>query len=118
MSAEIEPVEREVALAREEPWTALVLRMVVHAVGAGVFAWPLTVMDGVVAAAVGAAVGSVNGRMIARSRLRLVSILGIAVGEIAWGPRIGIKVGTESPWRAWVQGHPAVSGTLAPRRES
>jgi DNA-3-methyladenine glycosylase len=34
---------------------------------------------------------------------------GIAVGELAWGPRIGIRVGTESPWRAWVRGHPAVS---------
>src|SRR3954463_68191 len=34
----------------------------------------------------------------------------IAIGEIAWGPRIGIRVGTESPWRAWVTGHPAVSG--------
>jgi DNA-3-methyladenine glycosylase len=34
---------------------------------------------------------------------------GLAVGPIAWGPRIGIRVGTESPWRAWVQGHPAVS---------
>jgi len=33
----------------------------------------------------------------------------IAVGEIAWGTRIGIRVGTESPWRAWVKGHPAVS---------
>jgi len=35
---------------------------------------------------------------------------GIAVGEIAWGPRIGIRVGTERPWRAWVRGHSAVSG--------
>ena len=35
---------------------------------------------------------------------------GIAVREIAWGPRIGIRVGTEAPWRAWVKGHPAVSG--------
>ena len=35
---------------------------------------------------------------------------GLAVGPIAWGPRIGIRVGTESPWRAWVEGHPAVSG--------
>ena len=33
----------------------------------------------------------------------------IAIGEIAWGTRIGIRVGTESPWRAWVKGHPAVS---------
>ena len=28
---------------------------------------------------------------------------------IAWGPRIGIRVGTERPWRAWIPGHPAVS---------
>ena len=34
---------------------------------------------------------------------------GIRMGDIAWGPRIGIRVGTESPWRAWVNGHPAVS---------
>jgi DNA-3-methyladenine glycosylase len=35
---------------------------------------------------------------------------GIRVGAVAWGPRIGIRVGTESPWRAWVAGNPAVSG--------
>jgi len=34
---------------------------------------------------------------------------GVAPGPIAWGPRIGIRVGTETPWRAWVEGHPAVS---------
>jgi DNA-3-methyladenine glycosylase len=33
---------------------------------------------------------------------------GIGVGPIAWGPRIGIKVGTERPWRAYVEHHPAV----------
>jgi len=38
---------------------------------------------------------------------------GIGVGELAWGPRIGIRVGTESPWRAWVRGHPAVSSRKA-----
>ena len=36
---------------------------------------------------------------------------GIAVGKPTWGPRIGIRVGTESPWRASVTGHPAVSGS-------
>ena len=35
---------------------------------------------------------------------------GIAVPEIAWGPRIGIRVGTETPWRAWIAGHLSVSG--------
>jgi DNA-3-methyladenine glycosylase len=32
-----------------------------------------------------------------------------SVGPIAWGPRIGIRVGADTPWRAWVAGHPAVS---------
>ena len=34
---------------------------------------------------------------------------GIAARPIVWGPRIGIRVGTETPWRAWIAGHPAVS---------
>jgi DNA-3-methyladenine glycosylase len=34
---------------------------------------------------------------------------GIDPGALAWGPRIGIRVGTEHPWRAHVTGHPAVS---------
>jgi DNA-3-methyladenine glycosylase len=32
------------------------------------------------------------------------------VGPLEWGPRIGIRVGTERPWRVWAGGHPAVSG--------
>lgn len=35
---------------------------------------------------------------------------GLTMGPVVWGPRIGIRVGTETPWRAAVQGHPAVSG--------
>ena len=27
---------------------------------------------------------------------------GIAAGPIAWGPRIGIRVGIDTPWRAWI----------------
>lgn len=38
------------------------------------------------------------------------------VGEIVWGPRIGITVGVEAPWRAFVKGHLAVSGSSPPRR--
>jgi len=30
--------------------------------------------------------------------------------EIAWGPRIGIRVGTERAWRAFVRAHPSVTG--------
>lgn len=29
---------------------------------------------------------------------------------IAWSPRIGIRVGQDTPWRAYVKGHPSVSG--------
>jgi len=36
---------------------------------------------------------------------------GIRLGPLAWGPRIGIRVGTEHPWRVCVAGHPAVSGS-------
>ena len=35
---------------------------------------------------------------------------GFAVGALSWGTRVGIRVGTERPWRAWVAAHPAVSG--------
>jgi DNA-3-methyladenine glycosylase len=35
---------------------------------------------------------------------------GVRVEGVDWGPRIGIRVGTESPWRATVRAHPAVSG--------
>jgi DNA-3-methyladenine glycosylase len=41
---------------------------------------------------------------------------GIAAAPIQWGPRIGIRVGTDSPWRAWVEGNPAVSGSAPARR--
>jgi DNA-3-methyladenine glycosylase len=34
-----------------------------------------------------------------------------SVGQLEWGPRIGIRVGTERPWRVWAAGHPAVSAT-------
>jgi DNA-3-methyladenine glycosylase len=35
---------------------------------------------------------------------------GLQLGPVAWGPRIGIRVGVDRPWRCWVAGHPAVSG--------
>jgi DNA-3-methyladenine glycosylase len=39
---------------------------------------------------------------------------GISVGAIATGPRIGIRVAVERPWRYWVEGHRAVSGRRTP----
>ena len=35
---------------------------------------------------------------------------GVVVRDVSWGPRIGIRVGVEKPWRCWISGHPAVSG--------
>ena len=34
---------------------------------------------------------------------------GLAVPGVTWGPRIGIRVGTGRPWRAYIEGHAAVS---------
>ncbi|MGE0449799.1 MAG: DNA-3-methyladenine glycosylase [Vicinamibacterales bacterium] len=39
---------------------------------------------------------------------------GLVVGGISWGPRIGIRVGVDRPWRAWIAGHPAVSAIPRP----
>jgi DNA-3-methyladenine glycosylase len=39
---------------------------------------------------------------------------GIRLRPVAWGPRIGIRVGTEHQWRAYVAGHPAVSRDSKP----
>jgi DNA-3-methyladenine glycosylase len=35
---------------------------------------------------------------------------GFDSGPLSWGPRIGINVGTERPWRCWATGHLCVSG--------
>jgi DNA-3-methyladenine glycosylase len=46
----------------------------------------------------------------------LIEDRGVACGPVAWSPRIGIRAGTEQAWRAYVPGHPAVSGPAALRR--
>ena len=37
-----------------------------------------------------------------------------APGPLVWGPRIGISVGVDTPWRCAVADHPSVSGRRAP----
>ena len=43
---------------------------------------------------------------------------GIAIGRVECGPRIGIRVGVEEPWRMWIAGHPAVSQSPVASRQS
>jgi DNA-3-methyladenine glycosylase len=43
---------------------------------------------------------------------------GLPRGAVAWGPRIGIRVGVEKPWRCWIAGHPSVSGPRSKREAS
>lgn len=50
----------------------------------------------------------VGGRLFIEDR-------GVRVGDAQWSPRIGIRVGTERLWRAYIAGHPAVSGPRAGR---
>jgi DNA-3-methyladenine glycosylase len=40
---------------------------------------------------------------------------GLLRGRVSWGPRIGIRVGTDKHWRCWIDGHPSVSGTIGDR---
>lgn len=35
---------------------------------------------------------------------------GLSRGNVSWGPRVGIRVGVDHPWRCWIAGHSAVSG--------
>jgi len=35
---------------------------------------------------------------------------GFRADDVSWGPRVGLRVGTEQPWRCWITDHPAVSG--------
>lgn len=42
---------------------------------------------------------------------------GVSAGDLAWSPRIGIRVGTEHHWRVAVAGHRSVSGGNSSRRK-
>jgi DNA-3-methyladenine glycosylase len=40
---------------------------------------------------------------------------GFSVSKVSWGPRIGIRVAVDRPWRCWIAGNASVSG---PRRRA
>ena len=48
------------------------------------------------------------------SRLRIED-RGCRIDEVRWGPRIGIRVGTDKPWRCWVADNDSVSGPRSKR---
>ena len=54
---------------------------------------------------------------LASSRLTIED-RGCTLPGVSWGPRVGIRVGLERPWRCWITDHPSVSGVrrAAPRR--
>ena len=52
----------------------------------------------------------VSGRLVIEDR-------GMTAGQVLWGPRIGIRAGVEKPWRCWVAGHAAVSGSRSENRQ-
>ena len=62
------------------------------------------------------------GISLAQNRLSLtrpplsIEDWGVAKREVSWGPRIGIRVGTDRPWRCYVAGHACVSRGAAFRR--
>jgi DNA-3-methyladenine glycosylase len=52
-----------------------------------------------------------NNRPLTRGSL-VIEDRGGCVGAVLWGPRIGIRVGTEHPWRCVLAGSPAVSARM------
>jgi DNA-3-methyladenine glycosylase len=55
-----------------------------------------------------------NLRDLTASDLRIEDA-GLPGRDVRWSSRIGIRVGTEHPWRCFAAGSPAVSGRAAPR---
>ena len=43
---------------------------------------------------------------------------GLSAGPTVWGPRIGINVGKDHPWRVHVERHVSVSGSQARLRNA
>lgn len=47
---------------------------------------------------------------LVRSHRLRIEDRGLRRGRVAWGPRIGIRVATDRPWRCWIAGNRCVSG--------
>lgn len=47
---------------------------------------------------------------LVRSHRLRIEDRGLRRGGVAWGPRIGIRVATDRPWRCWIAGNRCVSG--------
>ena len=75
MSAEVE----------REGWVPLVLRAIVHALAAGVLAYPLASGGSVAAAALGSGLGAAFGPRVSRSDLRSVALVALGVGGVLLG---------------------------------
>jgi hypothetical protein len=94
------------SVAPREPWLSTLLRALVHGLAAGVFAWPLAVSEGVVAAAVGGLVGALVARGLVRTRLRLGTLVALAVVALVGVLALG----------GAVTGGDALAGSLGPSR--
>lgn len=62
------------------------------------------------------AIGRDENRLDLLSSRLTIEDRGCAVGAVGWSRRIGIRVGVDHPWRAFVVGHPSVSGPAGPHR--
>jgi DNA-3-methyladenine glycosylase len=69
----------------------------------------ITLADNLLDLTLGPGSGPGAGKLVIEDR-------GLPRGKVAWGPRIGIRVGVEKPWRCWVADHPSVSGPRKKRR--
>ena len=49
-------------------------------------------------------------RVVLTSRRLWIEDRGLDRGRVSWGPRVGIRVGRDRPWRCWIAGHRSVTG--------
>ncbi len=54
-------------------------------------------------------IGMAQNRLTLQAGALTIEDRGLRPGRICRGPRVGIRVGVDRPWRMWIAGHPAVS---------